>query len=214
MNPFPVVISAPSGGGKTTVTRMLMARRGGLGYSVSCTTRVPRPEEVDAVDYHFLTDGEFLERRARGEFAESALVHGRRYGTLKSEVEAVLNAGRHVLMDIDVQGAEQFAQAYPQAVLIFLLPPSVDVLVERLLLRQTENHAALLTRLHSARAELREVNRYNYVVVNDELDVAVERVGAIIDAEEVRRERVLALDEQVAGLIGRLEQEITRFSQA
>ena len=214
MNPFPVVISAPSGGGKTTVTRMLMARRGGLDYSVSCTTRVPRPEEVDGVDYHFLTDEEFLERRSRGEFAESALVHGRRYGTLKSEVEAVLKAGRHVMMDIDVQGAEQFAKAYPQAVLIFLLPPSVDVLVERLLMRQTENHAAVLARLHSARAELREVSRYHYVVVNDELETAVERVGAIIDAEEVRRERVRALDEQVAGLIGRLEQEITRFSLA
>lgn len=214
MNPFPVVISAPSGGGKTTVTKMLMGRRAGLGYSVSCTTRAPRPDEVDGVDYHFLTDEEFLDRREKGEFAESALVHGRRYGTLKSEVQAVLDAGRHVMMDIDVQGAEQFAAAYPGSVLVFLLPPSVDVLVERLLARQTENRAALLTRLQSARAELHEVDRYHYVVVNDELEAAVERVGAIIDAEERKRERVRGLDAQVAGLIHRLEQEITAFSQA
>jgi len=214
VNPFPVVISAPSGGGKTTVTKMLMGRRAGLGYSVSCTTRAPRPDEVDGVDYHFLTDEEFLDRREKGEFAESALVHGRRYGTLKSEVQAVLDAGRHVMMDIDVQGAEQFAAAYPGSVLVFLLPPSVDVLVERLLARQTENRAALLTRLQSARAELHEVDRYHYVVVNDELEAAVERVGAIIDAEERKRERVRGLDAQVAGLIHRLEQEITAFSQA
>lgn len=214
MNPFPVVISAPSGGGKTTVTKMLMGRRAGLGYSVSCTTRAPRPDEVDGVDYHFLTDEEFLDRREKGEFAESALVHGRRYGTLKSEVQAVLDAGRHVMMDIDVQGAEQFAAAYPGSVLVFLLPPSVDVLVDRLLARQTENRAALLTRLQSARAELHEVDRYHYVVVNDELEAAVERVGAIIDAEERKRERVRGLDAQVAGLIHRLEQEITAFSQA
>jgi len=214
VNPFPVVISAPSGGGKTTVTKMLMGRRAGLGYSVSCTTRAPRPDEVDGVDYHFLTDEEFLDRREKGEFAESALVHGRRYGTLKSEVQAVLDAGRHVMMDIDVQGAEQFAAAYPGSVLVFLLPPSVDVLVDRLLARQTENRAALLTRLQSARAELHEVDRYHYVVVNDELEAAVERVGAIIDAEERKRERVRGLDAQVAGLIHRLEQEITAFSQA
>ncbi|MBI1809817.1 MAG: guanylate kinase [Gemmatimonadetes bacterium] len=213
MNPFPVVLSAPSGGGKTTVTKLLMGRRAGLGYSVSCTTRMPRPGEVDGVDYHFLTDEEFLERHDKGEFAESALVHGKRYGTLKSSVQAVLDAGHHVMMDIDVQGAAQFAAAYPHAVLVFLLPPSVDVLVERLMARQTEDRQALLTRLKSAHMELHEVDRYHYVVVNDELEAAVERVGAIIDAEERKRERVRGLDAQLAGLIGRLEQEIQSFTK-
>ncbi len=214
MSPFPVVLSAPSGGGKTTVTKLLMGRRPGLGYSVSCTTRAPRPGEVDGEDYCFLTEQEFLDRRDRGEFAENALVHGRRYGTLKSAVQTVLDAGRHVMMDIDVQGAAQFAVAYPHAVLIFLLPPSVDVLVQRLVARQTEDRAALLTRLHSARAELQDVDRYHYVVVNDALEEAVERVGSIIDAEERKRERITGLDVQVAGLIDRLEQEITSFSKA
>ena len=213
MNPFPVVLSAPSGGGKTTVTHRLMAQRKDLGYSISCTTRTPRVGEVNGTDYHFLAEPEFLARRERGEFAETAIVHGRWYGTLKSAVQVVLDSGKHVMMDIDVQGAAQFAVAYPGAVLVFVLPPSVDVLVERLMARQTESRAALRTRLQSARAELKEVDRYHYVVVNDQLDAAVERVSAIIDAEEVKRERVRSLDAQVAGLITRLDTELEGFAQ-
>ncbi len=209
---FPVVLSAPSGAGKTTVTRRLLKRRDDLGYSVSCTTRAPRAGEIDGLDYHFLTESEFAARRDRGEFAEWAVVHGRMYGTLKTAVEKVFAGRQHVIMDIDVQGAAQFVAAYPDSVLVFLLPPSVDVLVERLRTRQTENAASLLTRLESARAELDQVNRYHYVVVNDDLDDTVTRVSSIIDAEEVQRDRVKALDQQVAGLISRLEHEIVSFS--
>lgn len=214
MNPFPVVLSAPSGGGKTTVTQQLLARRTDtLGYSVSCTTRPPRASEVDGVDYHFLSTEEFAKRVAAGEFAEHATVHGNRYGTLKSAVQRVLDTGRHVMMDIDVQGAAQFAVAYPMAVLVFLLPPSVEVLLERLTGRKTESREAIRTRLISARAELQEADRYQYVVVNDALEHTIDRVSAIIDAEGVKRERVIAFDKQVAGLLSRLEGEILEYSK-
>ena len=212
MTHFPVVLSAPSGGGKTTVTHRLMQRRNDLGYSVSCTTRAPRAGEVNDVDYHFLSDSEFLARRDRGELAEWAVVHGKKYGTLKSAMKQVLDSGKHVMMDIDVQGAAQVVTAYPSSVLIFLLPPSVEVLVERLKARNTENASALLERLKSAHAELQEVDRYHYVVVNDDLERTVHRVSAVIDAEEVKRSRVHLLDQQLSGLVGRLEREISELS--
>lgn len=210
---FPIVLSAPSGAGKTTIYKRLMAERPDIGYSVSCTTRAPRPGEVNGVDYHFLSPDEFASRVAAGEFAEHATVHDRSYGTLRTEVQKVLNGGQHVIMDIDVQGAAQFARAFPQSVLIFIIPPSIDVLVARLTRRGSgEAREELLTRLRSAQKELHEIGRYHYVVENDDLDHAVARVSAIIDAETTRRERAPQLDEQVAGLIARLEQEILHYA--
>jgi len=208
VNPFPVILSAPSGGGKTTIARELLSRRDDLGYSVSCTTRSPRPGEVDARDYYFLSRADFARRRAHGEFAESAEVHGNLYGTLRSEVERVLAAGKHVIMDIDVQGAAQFMRAFPQSVTIFVLPPSAEVLLERLRQRQTESREELAKRLLSALQELQSVEGYEYVVVNDDLAKAVHRVSSIIDAEVVSRERVDGLRYQVSQLIERLEEEI------
>jgi guanylate kinase len=208
VNPFPLILSAPSGAGKTTIARQLLARRPDVGYSVSCTTRPPRRGEVNGKDYSFVSRDEFLQRRAGDEFAESAEVHGHLYGTLRSEVERVLSSGRHVVMDIDVQGALQFKAAFPGAVTVFVLPPSADVLLRRLRERRTENPAQLLARLRSALDELRAVEEYGYVVVNDDLDRAVGRVGAIIDAETVRRERTSGLREAVERLSDQLEQEI------
>ncbi|HEX4685016.1 MAG TPA: guanylate kinase [Gemmatimonadaceae bacterium] len=212
MNPFPIILSAPSGGGKTTIARQLLERRADVGYSVSCTTRTPRPREANARDYYFLTKDEFLARRDEGEFAEWAEVHGNLYGTLKSEIARVLGLGRHVILDIDVQGARQIQAVFPTAVTIFVLPPSGEVLLERLKQRKTESPQQLVARLNSALQELRAVEEYEYVVVNDDLDRAVQRVNAIIDAEVVSQERVAGLRQNVAALIHRLEQAVSHHS--
>ena len=208
MTAFPIILSAPSGGGKTTIAKELLRIRKDLGYSVSCTTRNPRPGEIQGKDYYFISRSEFLTKRERGEFAESAEVHGNLYGTLRSEVSKVLASGHHVLMDIDVQGAAQFTKVFPQSVTIFILPPSADVLLERLRMRMTEAQHQLADRLQSALQELQSVDEYEYVVVNDELDQAIARIGSIIDAEVSSRERVVGLRTQVALLIEQLEAEI------
>ena len=213
MNPFPIVLSAPSGGGKTTVTRELLERRTDIGYSVSCTTRMPREGEVDGQDYHFLTAAEFRRRVARKQFAEWAEVHGRLYGTLRSEVKRALASGRHVIMDIDVQGARQFARAFPESVLIFLLPPSAEVLLQRLVGRKTEERASQLVRLRAALKELEDVKRYHYVAVNDDLEATVRRVSSIVDAEEVRHERVPRVAKTVTTLAKQLRKQITLYAK-
>ena len=213
MNPFPVILSSPSGGGKTTIAKQLLARRADVGYSVSCTTRLPRAGEVDGRDYHFLSTGEFQSSRERGDFAESAEVHGKMYGTLRREVERVLASGKHVLMDIDVQGAAQFTRSFPESVLVFLLPPSADVLLTRLMARKTEIGDALRVRLMAALKELRAVQAYQYVVVNDDLERAVDVVSSIIDAESARRERVPQLDGMVQHLVRELTREIDKRSE-
>jgi guanylate kinase len=208
MTAFPIILSAPSGGGKTTIAKALLANRKDIGYSVSCTTRQPRAGEVEGKDYYFVSRTEFISKRERGDFAESAEVHGNLYGTLRSEVLKVLESGKHVLMDIDVQGASSFTRVFPQSVTIFVLPPSAEVLLERLKGRQTESPQQLADRLQSALQELQAVDEYEYVVVNDELNQAIARITAIVDAEVSSRERVVGLRTQVAMLIDRLEHEI------
>lgn len=202
--PFPIVMSAPSGGGKTTIARLLLARRTDVGYSVSCTTRAPRPGERDGVDYHFLSRHEFDQKASHGEFAEWAEVHGNRYGTLRSAIREVMASGKHVMLDIDVQGARQVTAAFPESVTIFIVPPSVEVLTARLLGRKSENEEALALRLRNARSELLEAERYQYVVENDDLEHAVHRVSAILDQESLKRERLPALGEEVVGVVARL----------
>ena len=193
MNPFPIILSAPSGGGKTTIAHELLRRRSDVGYSISCTTRLPRPGESSGTDYHFLTREEFLRRRAAGEFAESAEVHGNLYGTLRSEIARVLSCGQHVVMDIDVQGARQMREAFPKVVTVFVLPPSGEVLLDRLRARKTESPEQLVARLHSALQELRAVDEYEYVVVNDDIEECFHKVREILHAERMERTRQTGL---------------------
>jgi guanylate kinase len=210
--PFPIILSSPSGGGKTTIAHRLLAMRSDVGYSVSCTTRPPREGEVEGKDYHFLSTEKFKRGQKADEFAESAEVHGHLYGTLRAEVERVLRSGRHVIMDIDVQGAKQFARAFPDSVLIFILPPSAEVLVGRLKARGTEDVKSLIRRFKSAKAELKAIDLYQYVIVNDEIDPAVAAVSSIIEAEEFRRSRDGALDSRVGELLEGIQRAIDQYT--
>jgi len=189
VTPRVVILSAPSGGGKTTIgQRLLRERPADLGYSVSATTRPPRPGEQDGEAYHFLTRAEFERRRAAGEFLESAEYAGHLYGTLRSEVERLLQSGRHVVMDIEIEGARQVRAAYPwpRSVSVFILPPSVDALLERLRERRSESAQDLAQRLKRAVEEVGAATEFDYRVVNDRLDDAVKEIGAIIDGRRPR----------------------------
>ena len=205
---FPVILAAPSGTGKTTIAKRLLELRSDLGFSVTCTTRPPRPAETHGVDYFFLAGEEFETKVSRGEFAEYALVHGKRYGTLRSEIDRLMAEGRNPIMTIDVQGAIQFVEAFPSAVLIFLLPPSAVELLSRLSGRGSESRATLTTRVDSALKELATIDRFEYVVVNDELEHAVAQVLSIIDAEALRRTRLTDLTARVTGLATELRNAI------
>lgn len=173
-----LVLSAPSGAGKTTLIRRLRAEFPDFGYSVSCTTRAPREGEVDGRDYTFLSREEFGRRRARGEFAEWAEVHGNLYGTPLAPVRDLLAHGRDALFDIDVQGAAQLRLNLEAATFIFILPPSMAELERRLRLRGQDDDAAIERRLDNARRELREAAWYDALVVNDDLDAAYDRLRA------------------------------------
>lgn len=209
---FPIILSSPSGGGKTTIAQKLLAARSDVGYSVSCTTRPPREGEVHNRDYHFLSVEEFKRGQKAGEFAESAEVHGHLYGTLRAEVDRVLASGKHVIMDIDVQGSRQFAEAFPDSVLIFILPPSAKALISRLEARGTEDPKSLIRRFRSAIDELKAIDLYQYVVVNDEVDSAVAAISKIIDAEELKRSRDGALEARVRDLMTGIQRAIDHYS--
>jgi guanylate kinase len=177
----PVVLAATSGTGKTTLARRLVESSPAYVFSISATTRPPRPGERDGVDYHFLSQETFERRVAEGAFAEWARVHDRLYGTPRAELETAANRGEHVVLDIDVQGARQIRDAVPEACLIFVLPPSVDIMMARLEGRGTEQPAEVARRLRSARDELQAVPDFDYVVVNDDLDTCLADIRAIVE---------------------------------
>jgi guanylate kinase len=212
--PRPIILASPSGGGKTTIAHALLETRKDVGYSVSCTTRPPRAGEADGRDYYFLTEEKFRKRHGAREFAESATVHGHLYGTLRSEVERVLASGRNVIMDIDVQGTRQFVEAFPDSLTIFILPPSAEALIARLEARGTEDVEALIRRFRSAKDELKAIDLYQYVIVNDKLDSAVAAVSDIIDGngERFRRERNAELDSRVQKLMNGIQHAIDQYS--
>jgi guanylate kinase len=177
------VITGPSGVGKGTLIRGLMERRPELELSVSATTRAPRPGERDGVDYHFLTREEFDRRVADGEFVEHADYAGRSYGTLRSELEDRVRAGSPVLLEIEVQGARQVRAAMPEAVQVFIAPPSLPALRTRLIGRGTDDQEEVERRLQVAEQELAAQPEFGHVVVNDRLDEALERLAGIVAAE-------------------------------
>jgi guanylate kinase len=200
VRPLLLVLSSPSGGGKTSIARQLLADRADVGYSVSATTRPPRPGEQDGRDYHFLTRAEFERRVGAGEFLEHAAYGGNLYGTLRDEIERIFAAGKHAVLDIEVEGARQIRRTVPDAVQVFVLPPSGGELVRRLEGRRTEDRAALRSRLDRAEEELAAVGEYDYAIVNDDLRHAVAQVAAILEAELQRVGRQDGLSELVAGL--------------
>ena len=212
MTPRVVILSAPSGGGKTTISRALLERRPDVGYSVSATTRRPRPGEQDGVSYHFVTRGEFDRLIAADEFLEWAEYAGNRYGTLRREARAVLAAGKHVLLDIEVRGARQVQQACPppESISVFVLPPDPDTWLERLVGRETEAPDVLARRLRRAITEIQESLDWEHIVINDDLDAVVGEIGAIIDEDGkvVHRPpipRLVRLVDDLVSAAGRLQ---------
>lgn len=201
---FPVVLAAPSGTGKTTLARALVDRHERFVFSVSATTRPPREGEEDGVDYRFVDGPTFREMAEEGALVEWAEVHGRMYGTTRQALDEAADRGEHVVLDIDVQGARQIRQSVPGAVLIFVLPPSVDALVRRLAGRGTEDAGEVARRLRSALEELRSAPEFDYVVVNHDLDRCLARILRIVDAEACRASRAPGLGRVLEGMVDRI----------
>lgn len=208
---FALVISAPSGAGKTSIARSLVERHGDVVFSVSATTRRPRPREESGRDYHFVTPAEFDELVAEGMLAEWAVVHGERYGTLRREVVRALERGLVVVLDIDVQGARQIRESFPDAAHVFVLPPSGRELSRRLEGRGSEREAERRRRLLTARGELAAADEFDYVLVNDELETAVAMLEAIVAGERQRVKRVFGVEGGLQSVLQRLDRELVEI---
>jgi guanylate kinase len=186
-----VVVSAPSGAGKSTLCREVRSRLPELAYSVSYTTRAPRPGEEDGKDFHFVSEATFTAMRDRGEFAEWAMVHGNLYGTASRSLEQALAQGLDILLDIDAQGARQLRTRYPEAVSVFIIAPSMAELEQRLRERQSDAPREIARRLQRARAEMKTWREYDYLIVNRDLKDAVDQLATVILAERCRTRRLL-----------------------
>jgi guanylate kinase len=216
VKPFPLVLSSPSGGGKSTIRKLLLEQRRDLGYSVSATTRKIRAAEKErnGVEYFFLGRPEFEARRDAGEFVEWASYAGELYGTLKSEFDRLFGEGRHPVLDIEIEGARQIREKYPEAVRIFVLPPSGTELVQRLRGRNTEPPEVVGRRLDRAAVELGAAADYDYVIVNDEVAAAVSQISAILDAEGRKVARQPELNRMIAQLQREVRAEAERLRPA
>jgi guanylate kinase len=199
------IISAPSGSGKSTLVKRLLAEVEGLTFSVSCTTRPPRGTEKPGEAYHFIDRTEFERQVQAGEFLEHADVFGNYYGTHKSSLEAAQRAGKDLVLDIDVQGAAQLRKRIPDAVSIFILAPSREILEQRLRARSQDSDEVILKRLHEAAREIENYGLYDYVLVNEDLEKAVASLKAIVGAERVRRIRV---EEKIRPILATFGQEL------
>ncbi|MCD6253987.1 MAG: guanylate kinase [Thermotogae bacterium] len=184
------VVTGPSGVGKSTIIREVLKRFDNLVFSVSYTTRPKRPGEENGTDYFFVDQRTFMKLKDRGEFLEWAQVHGYYYGTSKSQVEGALRQGNHVLLDVDVQGAIKIMELYPDAVFIFIAPPTFSDLKNRLMLRQTESEKSLQRRLEDARWELSQAYKFEYLIVNRELTSSIKGLESIVVAEQLKISRM------------------------
>ncbi|HEY7986715.1 MAG TPA: guanylate kinase [Methylophilaceae bacterium] len=180
------IVTAPSGAGKTTLVRALLAADPRIKLSISYTTRAPRPGETNGVDYHFVDEAHFLHMLEDGEFLESAQVHGGRYGTSQSWVQSILKQGDDLLLEIDWQGAAQVRGLFPQAVSIFILPPSAEALHDRLNKRGQDAPEVIARRLANAHKEIRHVSEFDYVIINDVFDDALDDLKSIVRAQRLR----------------------------
>ncbi len=191
------IVAAPSGAGKTTLVRLLLENDPGILLSISSTTRPPRPGEKNGREYHFVNAADFVDRVSRGEFLEWAEVHGNYYGTAKPSVEAEMNAGRDILLEIDWQGAQQVRQVFPQAIGMFILPPSIEALEDRLSSRGTDSAATIARRIAAAREEMRHADEFDYVIINDDLQRALGDMISVVSASRLeyasQRQRHAAL---------------------
>ena len=184
------IISAPSGSGKSTLVHRLLKTVPNLAFSISLTTRAPRAGETPGVDYIFISRKDFEERLARGEFLESAEVYGNYYGTNRETFEAATREGKDLVLDIDVQGARQLKVAIPQAISIFVLPPSRDVLEQRLRSRSQDSEEVIERRLRGAADEVQNYTQYDFVLINREIEEASARLANIVEAERQRKARM------------------------
>lgn len=180
------IVSAPSGAGKTTLVRLLLEKDPGIRVSISSTTRPPRTGENDGREYHFVDVQYFLEMVSRGDFLEWAEVHGNYYGTSRHWIEAEMSAGRDVLLEIDWQGAQQVRKAFPSAIGIFILPPSLEELKSRLSGRGTDSAETIARRIAAARDEMRHVDEFDYVIINDDLQQALDNLRSIVSATRLQ----------------------------
>jgi guanylate kinase len=199
------MVVAPSGAGKSTLVNALLARDAGLELSISCTTRAPRPNEVAGREYHFVAVDEFLARRDRGEFLESAEVHGHFYATSRAWIDERLRAGRDVLLEIDWQGARQVKAAFAYSIGIFILPPSIDALEARLHGRGQDAPAVIARRLMAAGAEIAHAPEFDYVIVNEDFDLALAQLAAVVGATRLRYATQVARHRELftqLGLVG------------
>ena len=184
-----IVVSSPSGGGKGTLIQRALKIAPDVSYSVSYTTRMPREGEVDGREYSFVSVETFRAMEAAGELLESAVVHGNLYGTSLARVEEELSAGRDIMLEIDVQGAENVRRLVPDAVMIFILPPTFQILCERLKARGSESPDEQALRLTNSRHEVEAYRQFDYIIINDEVDRASNQLAAIVHAERARFER-------------------------
>ncbi|WP_291995062.1 guanylate kinase [Candidatus Accumulibacter sp. ACC003] len=180
------IVTAPSGAGKTTLVRSLLEKDSAIRLSVSHTTRVPRAGERDGVDYHFVGVQDFLDKVGNDGFLEWAEVHGNYYGSSASAIEAALQAGQDVLLEIDWQGAQQVRRSFPAAIGVFILPPSVDELRRRLCERATDSAETIARRVAAAREEMRHVGEFDYVIINDDLSRALRDLLTVVHASRLR----------------------------